>query len=482
MAAVGVLVAPRLLRRTLDRGATGATEIAPGVFLLGPWGRTQTNAYLVRDGVSWILVDAGWEGDGPRIQAAAQALLGSGLTPSAILLTHVHPDHSGSARELAGAWGCPVYVHPAEMPIATGDFAAMERSAGPLDRWLILPLMRAIGTSRREAILAAGSLAGVVVPLEAGGTIPGLEDWSWIHTPGHTPGHVAYVRARDRVVISGDAILTLEVNSWPGLLWQRQGLSGPPWYTTWDRRAAVASITEIAGVEPAVLAGGHGLPRADPGTTAAVQAFAARTMRNRVSMEVPSISAARLPPRWFVRTAWVAHRTLYTVTGGRMGLHGATPRDWGTMRLRTVGRRSGAERTAILGYYEDGPNLVTMAMNGWADPEPAWWLNLQANPDATVDLADGPRAVHARAADSDERPRLWARWAVYDKGLDAYAARRSRETAVVILEPRPAHPGDRGQTYGLVVGYPAATGAAASATGNSRIVFTCSGGVLPSLR
>jgi deazaflavin-dependent oxidoreductase (nitroreductase family) len=119
-----------------------------------------------------------------------------------------------------------------------------------------------------------------------------------------------------------------------------------------------------------------------------------------------------------------------------MGLYKATATKWGTMRLRTVGRRSGSERVAILGYFDDGPNLVTMAMNGWADPEPAWWLNLQTHPDTVVELADGPRAVHARAADPDERPRLWARWAVYDKGLDAYAARRSRETAVVILEPR----------------------------------------------
>jgi hypothetical protein len=76
-----------------------------------------------------------------------------------------------------------------------------------------------------------------------------------------------------------------------------------------------------------------------------------------------------------------------------------------------------------------------MAMNGWADPEPAWWLNLKAHPDTSVDLPDGSRAVHGRAADPDERPRLWARWAVYDKDLDGYAALRSRETAVVILEP-----------------------------------------------
>jgi F420H(2)-dependent quinone reductase len=145
----------------------------------------------------------------------------------------------------------------------------------------------------------------------------------------------------------------------------------------------------------------------------------------------------RLPPRWFIRTFWVVQRALYSVTRGRLGLRTATADHQGMMRLRTVGRRSGEERKAILAYFEDGPDLVTMAMNGWADPEPAWWLNLQAHPDNVVDLADGPRAVHARAADKAERPRLWARWAAYDKGLDGYAARRSRETAVVILSPRP---------------------------------------------
>ncbi len=140
--------------------------------------------------------------------------------------------------------------------------------------------MRAIGRRRREAILAGGSLAGIVEPLPPGGAVPGLESWQWIHTPGHTPGHVAYVRARDRVVISGDAILTLKVNAWSGLLRQEQGLSGPPWYTTWDRDAARASIAAIADLEPCVLAGGHGLPLAGPGTAAAVHAFAARTMRD----------------------------------------------------------------------------------------------------------------------------------------------------------------------------------------------------------
>jgi deazaflavin-dependent oxidoreductase (nitroreductase family) len=145
---------------------------------------------------------------------------------------------------------------------------------------------------------------------------------------------------------------------------------------------------------------------------------------------------AFLPPRWFVRLAWATHRGIYRVTGGRVGLWRPKAADrWGAARLTTTGRRSGQARSVMVGYFEDGPNLVTMAMNGWAEGEPAWWLNLQANPLATVDLAEGARAVRGRAADGEERSRLWERWREIDKKLDAYAARRSGETAVVILEP-----------------------------------------------
>jgi deazaflavin-dependent oxidoreductase (nitroreductase family) len=146
--------------------------------------------------------------------------------------------------------------------------------------------------------------------------------------------------------------------------------------------------------------------------------------------------ATLVPPRWFVRFAWYAHRALYRVTGGRVGLWRAKANRWGTLRLTTTGRRTHQERSVILGYLEDGPNLITMAMNGWADGEPAWWLNLQANPNARVDLVDGPRSVTARAAAGAERSRLWAKWRELDANLDGYAARRSSETALVILEPR----------------------------------------------
>ena len=146
---------------------------------------------------------------------------------------------------------------------------------------------------------------------------------------------------------------------------------------------------------------------------------------------------AKMPPRWFVRLAWSTHRGLYRTTGGRVGLRRPKTARYGMMRLTTIGRRSGQERSVILGYSEDGPNLVTMAMTGWADDEPAWWLNLQAHPEASVDLADGQRTVTGRAAKGEERSRLWDRWRVIDTNLDAYAALRSGETAVVILEPLP---------------------------------------------
>lgn len=142
-----------------------------------------------------------------------------------------------------------------------------------------------------------------------------------------------------------------------------------------------------------------------------------------------------LPPRWFVRLAWYTHRALYRLTGGRLGLWDPKPGKWGTARLTTIGRRSGQERSVMVGYFEEGPNLVTMAMNGWSEGEPAWWLNLQANPEATVDVKGGTRTVRGRAAQGDERERLWERWRTIDKDLDAYAARRSDETAVVVLEP-----------------------------------------------
>jgi deazaflavin-dependent oxidoreductase (nitroreductase family) len=140
-----------------------------------------------------------------------------------------------------------------------------------------------------------------------------------------------------------------------------------------------------------------------------------------------------VPPAWFERVAWAIHRAIVRLTGGRRGLSAATPEQWGTIRIRTVGRTSGRERIAILGYHDDGQNIVTVAMNGWQEGDPGWWLNLKANPDATIELADGSmRAVRARAAVGTERERILEMF----KGSEKYIPHRATETPMVVLEPR----------------------------------------------
>ncbi|GAA1868246.1 nitroreductase/quinone reductase family protein [Myceligenerans crystallogenes] len=152
-------------------------------------------------------------------------------------------------------------------------------------------------------------------------------------------------------------------------------------------------------------------------------------------------SGAKVPPRWFILTAWQVHRALYRVSGGRLGLRRPKPGAFGMMRMHTTGRRSGRDRAVIVAYFEDGPNVVTLAMNGWGDPPPAWWLNLQANPDATVILpGDDRRRVRAREATGSEHARLWDTFRTqFGEGsdLDALARLRSRPTPVVVLEPAP---------------------------------------------
>jgi deazaflavin-dependent oxidoreductase (nitroreductase family) len=156
-------------------------------------------------------------------------------------------------------------------------------------------------------------------------------------------------------------------------------------------------------------------------------------------MTEPASHPPKTPPAWFVHLFWRVHRGLHRISGGRFLWTPANKRGWGAMRLTTTGRRSGQERTVIVGYLEDGPNLVGLAMNGWDEGHPAWWLNLEEHPDATVKLPDEePRAVRAHEATGEERDRLWARWAEVDLGLDDFAASRRTEPAIIVFEPSEA--------------------------------------------
>jgi F420H(2)-dependent quinone reductase len=142
------------------------------------------------------------------------------------------------------------------------------------------------------------------------------------------------------------------------------------------------------------------------------------------------------PPAWFVHTAWRVHRVLNRISGGRLLWSTSNRRGWGALHLTTTGRRTGVARGVIVGYLEDGANLVLVAMNGWDEGQPAWWLNLRADPLAVVQLREeSPRRFRATEAIGDDRDRLWQRWVDADPSLMAHAGTRRTVTPIVVLEP-----------------------------------------------
>lgn len=258
----------------VPQATTTPREVAEGVFwlALGRGLLRSSNVFFIRSETGWCLVDAGWAQDAPAISGAAEYLFGR-EKPSAVLLTHAHPDHVGALPQLARRWEVRAWVHPAEMPIALGDPRAIRHYAGPLDRWAILPAMRLSGRARMERTLARSSLQGTIQPLARGDAPACLTGWETVMTPGHTPGHVAFVRSTDRVAITGDALVTLDLNSPLKLLRRERTLAGPPWITTWSWPAATDSAVRIARLGPSVIAGGHGAPMAGAEATAHLQEF-----------------------------------------------------------------------------------------------------------------------------------------------------------------------------------------------------------------
>ncbi len=260
-------------------GCCEPIEIALGVHWYSA-GVVTGNIYFVQSASSWVLIDTATAGQGRQIREAAEALFGVGARPAAILLTHVHPDHSGSALELARAWDCPVYLHPDEMELAISrNLATVARYANPLDRWIILPLLRLFPRRRVEAMMEKESLKGVVWTFEPEAAPPGLPEWTSISTPGHSLGHTVFFRRDDRVLISGDALLTVDLGSLRGVLsWvlhpNKPQVCEPPWYTNWDRNKMTASASAVVQLQPRVLAPGHGQPLSSEAATSALRAYA----------------------------------------------------------------------------------------------------------------------------------------------------------------------------------------------------------------
>ena len=136
------------------------------------------------------------------------------------------------------------------------------------------------------------------------------------------------------------------------------------------------------------------------------------------------------------RLAWKlgsgAHAGVYRATGGKLfGRMGKSP----ILLLNTVGRKSGKKRTSPLLYVMDGEDFVIIASKGGASAHPAWYLNLIANPEATVEIEDREVRVRAEEADSEEKSRLWQKMVEMYPAYDAYQEKTEREIPLLVLRP-----------------------------------------------
>jgi deazaflavin-dependent oxidoreductase (nitroreductase family) len=148
---------------------------------------------------------------------------------------------------------------------------------------------------------------------------------------------------------------------------------------------------------------------------------------DRVYTRLSTISAGAL------KSVGKLNIPLYRASRGRrFGRVAGTP----VLLLTTIGRRSGQARTAPVLYLADGERLIVIGSNAGHKTAPAWSLNLEANPDAEVEVGSKRRKVHARVAEGEERAELWRKMNEQYSGFDDYSARTTRDIRLFVLESR----------------------------------------------
>ena len=263
----------------------------------------------------WTLVDAGIAGSaGPILREAARRF-GAKARPKNILLTHGHFDHIGALKTLAEHWGVDIYAHSLELPYLTGrsSYPPPDPTVGGGAMAWMSPLY-----PKRPI-----DVSGYVKPLPNDGSVPGLPEWRWLHTPGHSPGHVSFFRERDRALIVGDAFVTTRQESVLSVMSQRTEINGPPAYFTPDWGSARESVKHLASLNPEVVATGHGVPlrgermRQELHTLANNFDRVARPTRGRYAHE-PALAGINgvfsVPPAGAMKTIFIGAATVLAVS------------------------------------------------------------------------------------------------------------------------------------------------------------------------
>ncbi|WP_458415079.1 MBL fold metallo-hydrolase [Schinkia sp. CFF1] len=200
----------------------------------------------------FVLVDAGMPNSADEIIAVSEEKFGAGNRPKAIILTHGHFDHVGAIIELIEHWQVPVYAHELELPYLTGQ-KGYPKPDSTVEGGMVAKMSPLFPN---EPI----NLGTHIEKLPSDGSVPFMEGFRWILTPGHTPGHVSFFRDSDRALIVGDAFVTVKQDSLYKVFTQEQEINGPPRYLTTDWKAAKESVIKLEELKPAVAITGHGLP------------------------------------------------------------------------------------------------------------------------------------------------------------------------------------------------------------------------------
>ncbi|WP_430477228.1 MBL fold metallo-hydrolase [Bacillus cereus] len=208
------------------------------------WGNPQTNDF--------VLVDAGMPKSANEIISVTDERFGANNRPKAIILTHGHFDHVGGIIELIKYWDVPVYAHQMEIPFLTGQQSYPEPDS-TVEGGMVAKMSPMFPN---EPI----NLGNNVKTLPADGTVPHMPGFEWIHTPGHTPGHISLFREKDRALIAGDAFVTVKQEYLYKVFTQEQEISGPPRYLTTDWEAAKESVIKLEKLKPLIAVTGHGMP------------------------------------------------------------------------------------------------------------------------------------------------------------------------------------------------------------------------------